>query len=78
MSNICRVCGSEKRFDEYHRLYKPCGSCNTKRAIKYYYNNKDKKLEKKEISTIIMKNILINKIKNEKKEYHTLKVKLLH
>ena len=47
MSNICRVCGSEKRYNEYHRLYKPCDSCNTKRAIKYYYNNKDKILEKK-------------------------------
>ena len=47
MSNICRVCGNEKRYDEYHRLYKPCDLCNTKRAIKYYYNNKDKILEKK-------------------------------
>ena len=47
MSSICRVCGSEKRYDEYLRLYKPCDSCNTKRAIKYYYNNKDKILEKK-------------------------------
>ena len=47
MSNICRVCGNEKRYDEYHRLYKPCDSCNNKRAIKYYYNNKDRILEKK-------------------------------
>ena len=47
MSNICRVCGSEKRYDGYHRLHKPCDSCNTKRALKYYYNNKDKILEKK-------------------------------
>ena len=47
MSNICRVCGNEKRYDDYHRLYKPCDSCNTKRALKYYYNNKDKILERK-------------------------------
>ena len=47
MSNFCRVCGSEKRYDGYHRLYKPCDLCNNKRAIKYFYNNKDKILEKK-------------------------------
>ena len=47
MSNICQVCGNEKRYDEYHRLYKPCDSCNTKRALKYYYNNKDRILESK-------------------------------
>ena len=47
MSNICRICGSENRYDEYHRLYEPCDLCNNKRAIKYYYNNKDKILEKK-------------------------------
>ena len=44
---MCRVCGNEKRYDEYRRLYKPCDSCNTKRALKFYYNNKDKILEKK-------------------------------
>ena len=48
MSNVCQVCSSEKRYDEYHRLYKPCGSCNNKRAINFYYNIRDKILEKEE------------------------------
>ena len=47
MKNICGVCGNEKRYDEYHRMYRRCDSCNTKHALKYYYNNKDKVLEKK-------------------------------
>ena len=47
MNSICRLCGSENRYDEYHRLYKPCDSFNTKPAIKNYYNFKDKILEKK-------------------------------
>ena len=47
MSNLCRLCGSEKRYDKYHRLYKPCHSCNSKRALKHYYINKDKNLKKK-------------------------------
>ena len=24
----------EKRYDEYNRLFKPCDSCNAKRALK--------------------------------------------
>ena len=47
MNNICGVCGSEKRYDEYHKLYRRCGPRNSKHALKYYYNNKDKVLEKK-------------------------------
>ena len=47
MSNFCRVCCSEKRYDEYHRFYKPCDSCNNKRAKIFYYINKDKIFEKK-------------------------------
>ena len=76
MSNICRVCGSQKRYDEYHRLHEPCDSCNTKRAIKYYCNKKDKILDKREISIIIIKNILMNIIKNGKLDYEILKTKL--
>ena len=76
MSNICRVCGRQKRYDEYHRLYEPCDSCNTKRAIKYYYNNKDKIIEKREISIIKIKYILINIVKNGKADYQILKIKL--
>ena len=47
MSNICRACGSEKRYDEYHKLYKPCDSCNSKRALTYYHNKKDERLDEK-------------------------------
>ena len=47
MSNICRICNSEKRYDENRKLYKPCNSCNTRRVLRYYYNNRDKISEKK-------------------------------
>ena len=47
MTNICGICGSEKRYNEYHRLYRPCDSCNSKRALKYYYDNRERILEAK-------------------------------
>ena len=47
MNNICSVCGNKKRYDDYHRLYRRCDSCNTKHALKYFYNSKDKVFEKK-------------------------------
>ena len=46
MISICGVCGSEKSYDEYHRMYRQC-DCNIKHALNFYYNNKDKILEKK-------------------------------
>ena len=27
MNNICGVCGSEKRYNEYHRMYRRCDKC---------------------------------------------------
>ena len=47
MINICGVCGSKKRHDDYHRMYRRCDLCNTKHALKFYFNNKDKILEKR-------------------------------
>ena len=47
MNNICGVCGNEKRYDEYHKLYRRCDSCSNRHALKYYYNNKDKILERR-------------------------------
>ena len=73
MSNICRVCGSEKRYDEYHRLYKPCDSCNTKRAIKYYNNIKDKILEKKRNFYHNIKEYFDKNKKNRKSKISDLK-----
>ena len=52
-----QICKSEERCDEYHRLYKPSDSCNTRRALKYYNDEKDKILEK-------MKNFYIKKKEN--------------
>ena len=47
MNSFCRLCNSEKRYDEYRKLYKPCDSCKTRRVLRYYFNNRDKILEKK-------------------------------
>ena len=48
MNNNCRICNSEKRYDEHRILYKPYDLCNTRRVLKYYYNNRQKVLGKKE------------------------------
>ena len=47
MEKICRVCQTERRYDEYHRLYKRCDKCNVRCSLKYYYANKEKELEKR-------------------------------
>ena len=44
--NFCKKCNVEKIYDEYHRLYKRCSVCNSKQSLKYYYNNKDRILER--------------------------------
>ena len=49
MNNICGVCGNEKRYDEYHKLYRRCDSCNNRHALKYSYTNKDKILGRRKI-----------------------------
>ena len=72
MSNICRVCGGDKRYDDYHRLYKPCDSGNTKRALKFYYNDKDKILEKKKIYYHNNKEFLSAQNKNGKSKISDL------
>ena len=33
MNNICSVCASEKRYDDYHRTYRRSDLCNTKHAL---------------------------------------------
>ena len=47
MINLCGVCGSEKSYDDYHRMYRRCDLCKTKHALKYYYNKEENNLEKK-------------------------------
>ena len=41
MSSICGVCSTEKKYDIDRGMYKRCALCNSKKVLKYYYNNKD-------------------------------------
>ena len=41
MSSISGVCNTEKKYDIDRGMYKRCAQCNSKKVIKYYYNNKD-------------------------------------
>ena len=45
-SSICKKCNTEKIYDEYHRMYKRCATCNNNQSLKYYYKNKDRILER--------------------------------
>ena len=49
MRNICRICGNEKKYDFNRGMYKRCGPCNSRKVLRYYYNNKDVFLEKNKI-----------------------------
>ena len=43
---ICCVCGHEREYDNYHRLYAPCKKCASIRCAKYYQKNREKILER--------------------------------
>ena len=43
---ICLVCGYEREYDNYHRLYVACKKCSSIRCAKYYQKNREKLLEK--------------------------------
>ena len=47
MEKFCRICNTERRYDEYHKLYKRCDKCNVRCSLKYSYANKEKELEKR-------------------------------
>ena len=32
----CRVCGHEREYDNYHRLYVACKKCDGRRCANYY------------------------------------------
>ena len=40
---ICRVCGHEREYDNYHRLYVACKKCASTRPAKHYQKNREKK-----------------------------------
>ena len=46
MANICGVCNTEKKYDIERGKYKRCAPCNSRKVLKYYYNNKDIVLER--------------------------------
>ena len=42
----CRVCGCEREYDNYHRLYVASKKCASRRCTKHYQKNREKLLEK--------------------------------
>ena len=43
---ICCVCGHEREYDNYQRLYVACKKCASIRCAKYYQKNREKILAK--------------------------------
>ena len=46
ISKICRACGCEREYDNYHRLFVACKKCASIRCAKNYQKNREKILEK--------------------------------
>ena len=59
MEKICRICKTERRYDEYHKLYKRCDKCNVRCSLKYYYANKKNWKKEKHIIIITEKKLLM-------------------
>ena len=47
MEKFCRICNTERRYDQFRKLYKRCNNFIVRCSQKYYYANKDKELEKR-------------------------------
>ena len=45
----CRVCGHEREYDNYHRLYVACKKCASRPCAKHYQKNREKILEKSKL-----------------------------
>ena len=41
-NKTCTVCKIEKQIMNFYKKFSECKACNIKRAVKRYYNNKDK------------------------------------
>ena len=49
MIKTCRVCGHEREYDNYHRLYVACKKCASRRCATHYQKNREKILEKSKL-----------------------------
>ena len=45
----CRVCGHEREYDNYHRLYSQCKICAKRRCAEHYQKNREKILERSKL-----------------------------
>ena len=41
-NKTCTMCNIEKHIDNFYKKYSECKTCNIKRGVKRYFNNKDK------------------------------------
>ena len=46
MIKLCRACGHEREYDNYHPLYVACKNCASTRCAKHYHRNREKTLER--------------------------------
>ena len=63
----CRVCGHEREYDNYHRLYVAFKKCASTRSAKHYQKNREKILER---SNLFRENIK-DKLKRNRKTIDT-------
>ena len=46
INKVYRVCGFEREYDYYHRLYVACKKCASIRCARHYPKNREKKIGK--------------------------------
>ena len=55
---ICRACGHEREYDNYHRLYVACEKGASTRSAQHYQKNREKILERSKLYREIKKDKL--------------------
>ena len=48
-NKICTMCKIEKHINNFYKKYSECKTCNIKRGVKRYHNNKDIKSNQQKI-----------------------------
>ena len=57
-TNTCSMGNTEKHIEDFSENYAQCRYCNTKRAIKRYYNKKDKILQQQKEKYMHLKDLV--------------------
>ena len=79
-SKVCVVCNIEKSIDNFYNKYRECKTCNIKRSMKRYNENKDKLSNQRKLYYERNRDVLLakSKIYQQNRKSYTQQIKDLN